>query len=213
MAAQAAGERVRAAVEEVGAIGEACARALGDSREALARGDELLARRVIAGDGAIDLRCTALEDEVLSILALSGPLAGDMRRTVAVFKAINDLERAGHYAVHAARAVHAGAGAPAEIVTMASEASAMLAAGAWALCGEDVERARAVIARDSAVDRLCARVRHRFDAGGEGGDPEAARWLLASRALERAADHAVSIAQWAIYAATGERPDVATPAP
>jgi phosphate transport system protein len=206
-----AGERVRRAVERAATVGNECARAMALGRDALAAGDELLARRVVAGDAAIDRACAALEDDVLSILALSGPLAGDMRRAVAVFKAISDFERAGDYAVHAARAVRAGTGAPRDIVKMAAEASAMLADAGAALAEEDAERARAVVARDPDVDRLCARIRRRLDQRDEGVDAEAARWLLTSRALERAADHAVSIAQWAIYAAVGERPAVDAP--
>lgn len=212
MAGPNAGERVRRAVERAAGIGGECAKAMAESRDALKSGDEVLARRVISGDTKIDQECTELEDEVLSILALSGPLAGDMRRAVAVFKAISDFERAGDYAKHAARAVRTGLLAPADIVTMAEEAAAMLTQAAEALEHEDTVLAGAVMARDAGVDRLCARVRRRLESAGESSaDPEAARWLLASRALERAADHAVCIAQWAVYAAVGERPAVRLP--
>lgn len=212
MAGPGAGARVHVAVERAGAIGAACAEAMAQSRDALRTGDELLARRVIAGDARIDRACATLEGEVLSILALSGPLAGDMRRAVAVFKAISDFERAGDYAAHAARAVRAGLAAPADIVAMSEEAAAMLGQATRALTGDDAELARAVVRRDRAVDRLCARVRRGLGDGGEAAqDGEGGRWLLASRALERAADHAVCIAQWAIYAALGERPAVGLP--
>jgi phosphate transport system protein len=202
---------VRQAVERAAAIGAVCAKAMADSRDALRDGDELLARRVVDGDVEVDRQCTALEHEVLTLLALSGPLAGDMRRAVAVFKVITDLERAGDYASHAARAVRAGSSAPADIVRMANEAAAMLGQAADALAREDAALARAVVARDTVVDQLCARVRSRLEQGGEAADAQSGRWLLASRALERAADHAVSIAQWAIYAAVGERPAVGVP--
>ena len=201
---------MRRAVERAAAIGGECARAMAQSRDALRAGDELLARRVVAGDGEIDRQCAALEAEVLSILALAAPLAGDMRRTVAVFKAISDFERAGDYAGHAARAVRAGAAAPRDVVAMADAAAAMLAQATEALAREDAALARAVVARDAGVDRLCARVQRRLDRDGA-PDVESGRWLLASRALERAADHAVSIAQWALYAAVGERPAVGLP--
>ncbi len=94
---------------------------------------------------------------------------------------------------------------------MADEAAAMLRQAAEALAHEDAALARTVVARDIGVDRLCAAVRRHLEAAPDAADGEASRWLLASRALERAADHAVCIAQWAIYAAVGERPAVGMP--
>jgi phosphate transport system protein len=219
--AMVTGARVRAAVDRTAALGQLCCEALALTRRALETGDELTARRVVAGDAAIDRAARALEGEALAILATGAPLAGDLRRAVAVLETLGDLERVGDYAVHAARAVEGAAGAaPPELVAMAAEAEAMVEASVTALTNEDAALAQRVVARDSRVDRLCAHVRRRLEREAEaaaaavGGGRRAlthGRWQMAARALERAADHAVAVAEWAVYAAVGERPAVGAP--
>jgi len=200
-----ASERVRQVLTDTVALGQGCREAIGNARRCLAEGDEVLALRMVAADQEIDRRTATIEAQVLLILTLTPPLAGDLRRVVAVFKCVTDLERIGDYAVHAARAV-VGPGerrAPADVVTMAGHAEAMVTGAVDALAREDADLAREVIRRDDRVDRLLVRLR-RASEGEAAGHP----WLAAARSLERAADHAVNVAQWAAYAAEGERPTI-----
>lgn len=207
----ATGDRVGGAVDDLVAVGSLVHETLAKVRGALSAGDEVMARRVIAGDRAIDLATGRLENDVLALLATAAPLARDLRRTLAVFKALSDLERIGDYAVHTARAIEGLGGRPApdEVLAMAAETEAMLAAAIGAFRHEDAALARAVVARDRKVDRLLGRLRRGLDSPPDGTWTllERGGWLVAARALERAADHAVHVAEWAAYAAVGERPD------
>src|SRR6478752_1602682 len=58
-----------------------------------------LARRVIDGDVAIDREEVRIEEECIRILVLATPVAGDLRRVIAVLKINNDLERIADLAV------------------------------------------------------------------------------------------------------------------
>jgi phosphate transport system protein len=205
MRRRATGERVRALTAGAVALGRMARDSMAKARRALEQGDEVLARRVAEGDAAVDRAARALEGEVLAVLATASPMAADMRRVVAVFKALTDLERVGDYAVHAAAAVAGGWRAEPDLVAMAAEAEAMAGAATLALGREDARLARRVMERDGRVDRLYRRLRRRWEEAAD-GEGAGGRWLLAARSLERAADHAVHVAEWAVYAAVGERP-------
>lgn len=202
----ATGDRVGAAVADLVSVGGLVHEALARLGEALAAGDQLMARRVIVGDRAIDLATRRLENDVLALMATAAPLASDLRRTLSVFRALSDLERIGDYAVHTARAIEGMGGrqAPQDIRTMAAETLAMLASALDAFGRGDAALAQRVVVRDRTVDRLLVRMRRGVD--GRGTEAESGGWLVAARALERAADHVVHVAEWAAYAAVGERP-------
>lgn len=84
---------------ELAAMVEASVR---DSLRALDERRPDLARRVIDADAAIDRKEVRIEEECIRHLVLAMPVAGDLRRVIAVLKIDNDLERIADLAVNIA---------------------------------------------------------------------------------------------------------------
>ena len=96
---------------------------------------------------------------------------------------------------------------PQDIGVMACKAGLMVRQAISAYTGRDVETAHAVINLDDEVDDLFRQVK------GELIDQVAANrdeadlsidFIIIAKYLERIADHAVNIAQWAIFCVTGQ---------
>jgi phosphate transport system protein len=174
-------------------------------RDALRALDERrpdLARRVIDGDTAIDREEVRIEEQCIRILVLSTPVAGDLRRVIAVLKIDNDLERIADLAVNIAEeALAAGPEdlpMPRTLGTMADRAVQMMRDSLNAFVGSDVALARTVLAMDDEVDRLEGAIRDEAKAlvRADPGRADAAfRLFSVARQLERIADHATNIAE------------------
>src|SRR5690606_15490271 len=74
------------------------------ARRALIDQDGEAAQRCIDGDDAIDRIQADLELRILTIIARRQPAARDLRFLGAAYQALSDIERAGDYAEHVARA-------------------------------------------------------------------------------------------------------------
>jgi phosphate transport system protein len=163
-------------------------------------------------DQVVDSLEVQVEEECLKLLALYQPVASDLRYIVAVLKINGDLERIGdlsksleQHAVHFSR--NENVPVPSLLTEMAGHARDMLTRSLNALIERDVNACRRIIHEDQEVDRLFAEV---YDWLMEGMDqhlPRADARLniyLASKDLERIADHACNIAEDVIYMVTGE---------
>ena len=167
--------------------------------------------RALADD--VHDRCRLVEEMGFVLLALDAPVAGDLRRLVALLRLVHDVERSASLAAHVvASTTHLDPRLlPAELRTQVEElarrSAAVFCAGldAWrrrdALAVHDVGR------EDLGVDRI--RTRLLLEARRLEGDPESVLALgLLGRYLERLADHGVRFAQHATFAVTGERVEV-----
>ena len=184
-------------------------------RDALRALDERrpdLARRVIDADAAIDREEVRIEEECVRILVLSSPVAGDMRRVIAVLNIDNDLERIADLAVDIAEEAQALAGRPDDLPiagslgAMADRALQMVRDSLNAFVGSDVALARAVLAMDDEVDRLDRASREEALAlirADPGRADAALRMFSVARHLERIADHATNIAEDMVYLKEG----------
>lgn len=184
-------------------------------REAILALDALhveAALRVIRRDEVIDRREVDLEEECLRMLALYGPVAGDLRRVATLLKVIHELERTADLAAGIARralAIVSSCGRvaiPADLKAMASLAAAMVRGSLDALVAENPEAARAVILLDDQVDRLYRAIVDELKTlMRQGGDRLDAGLHLFSAAghLERIADHATNIAEEVVYLRDG----------
>src|ERR1700749_450202 len=127
----------------------------------------------------------------------------DVRLIVSTLKINNDLERMGDLAVNLSeRAVSlAGMGAiaiPEEIETMTSAVRAMVSKCLGALIYKNVDLATQVLESDDVVDQFRDQVFEKLLAGITADPAMAApnmHYILASRHLERIADHATNIAE------------------
>jgi phosphate transport system protein len=205
-------EAAQAMVMRMGGLVET---ALLDAAEALDTRDEDLAARVRAGDVAID----ALEDEINSkcalLLALRGPTAGDLRTVLTVMKIAAALERAGDYAKNLAKRTAILSqmtqvqGASGSIRRLAKAVVQMLTDALDAYIRRDVKLAEDVRKRDRDVDQMYNSIFREFLTHMM-EDPRTIGPCMhlhfIAKNIERAGDHATTIAEQALYLATGSMP-------
>jgi len=207
---QASLDELRAAVV---ALGEMAIDQLEDGLRALETGDADLAREVIDGDGAINDRYLAIEDECIDLLALQQPVASDLRFVAASFKICTDLERVGDLATNLgeyALSTDGNAGEP-DVQAIGEDARDQLRAALDAYQRGDAAACRTVAARDDDLDALCQRASERVvrdllerEVGDDAWASErvlddVSRVLLTLRDLERVGDHAVNVAARSLY--------------
>jgi phosphate transport system protein len=134
-------------------------------------------------------------------------LETDVRLIVATLKINNDLERMGDLAVNLSeRAISlAGMGkieAPTELEPMTTAVRAMVSKCLGALIYQNVDLATQVLESDDIVDRYRDQVFEALLAGMTNDSSLAApnlHFVLASRHLERIADHATNIAEDVLF--------------
>jgi phosphate transport system protein len=201
--------QLRGLIAEMGGLAEAAIR---DAIDALARHDEEMARRTVAGDARID----ALEAEVdrlaVRIIALRAPMADDLRDVIAALKISSIVERIGDYAKNIAKAVGKVEGrAKIEPLTlipaMGEIAEGMVRDVLDAYGARDAVLAVEVIRRDEKVDNFYDSI-FRNLVGHMMENPatisSAAQLLFVARNLERIGDHATNVAEIVYFAATGQ---------
>ena len=131
----------------------------------------------------------------------------EMRLIVAALKITNDLERIGDLAVNLAERVTSlrevpGSEAPAELQPMAEAVKAMMTKSLGALIFRNAAMATRVLESDDLVDQFRDRI---FEQLLEQMTEQTAlvvpsmQFILATRHLERIADHATNIAEDIIY--------------
>ncbi len=154
-----------------------------------------------------------IENRCMSLLMRQQPVARDLRTISAAMKMVTDLQRIGDQAANIAEMslLIAESGdkpeVPQEIVAMSRQAGLMVRQAIAAYVDRDENTARAVINLDDVVDdlfvqlkkNLVERIATRADHSDRSVD-----LIIIGKYLERVADHAVNIANWAIFCVTGE---------
>lgn len=191
-------------------MGELCEEAVASAAKALTAGDEDLAARVKENGSAIDRMERDIESRFVSLLLRQQPVAQDLRLISAALKMITDMERIGDQAEDIAEIVTFLKGSSISnldmIREMADEAIQMVRSSKAAFSTKDVELARAVIAKDDAVDAYFSQIRRKIVSliAENPTDGEAELDLLmVAKYLERIGDHATNIAEWVIYSIVG----------
>jgi phosphate transport system protein len=192
-------------------------KAIARSVDALKRQDVQLAWEVIRADTAINLRRWQTEERALLIIATQAPMAGDLRTIAAVIHIVTDLERMADHAAGNARIVVQTADEPllkplVDIPRMCDLARSMLADSITAFIEGDAEAARAIVARDDAVDDLYNQT-YRELLTYMMADPttinRATHLLWAAHNLERIADRVTNICERVVFAVTGALEEMA----
>ena len=204
--------RLRGLIAEMGGLAEA---AVAQSLEALVKGDDELADKVVKGDKKID----ALESEVdklaVRIIALRAPMADDLREVIAALKIAGVVERIGDYSKNIAKASKQIGGNRKQfepltlLPAMAEVAAEMVHDVLTAYAARDAELAREVIAADEKVDAFYNSIfRNLVSHMVENPSTisSAAQMLFIARNLERVGDHATNVAEMVHFAATGNYP-------
>ncbi|MCP1375668.1 phosphate signaling complex protein PhoU [Dyella lutea] len=88
---------------EIVRMGELSVTQLESALDVIARRDERAAQRVVANDDAIDQLEQEISHDVVRLLALRAPMAGDLRNVFAALRIAADIERIGDYAANVAK--------------------------------------------------------------------------------------------------------------
>jgi phosphate transport system protein len=148
-----------------------------------------------------------IDEHAIRLLRRGAFTDDEMRLIVATLKITNDLERIGDIAVNLAERVTSlrempGADLPEELGPMASVVRAMVSKSLGALIFRNVEMATQVLESDDVVDQYRDRI---FEQLLQKMTQEPAlvspglQFILATRHLERIADHATNIAEDIIF--------------
>ena len=194
-------------------MGALCEEAISKAAKALEAGDPALAEQVKPLEGGIDQMERDIETLCLKLLLQQQPVARDLRQISAAMKIITDMERIGDQAADIAeiiRACLAQGYVPEDvghIREMAAEVIKMVTESVDSYVQKDTVRARLVIAHDDIVDQ-CFDLVKQVLIGSIAATPacgeHALDLLMIDKYLERIGDHAVNIAEWVIFAVTGE---------
>lgn len=178
------------------------------SIEALKKRDKEVAKRVIADDKGIDEMEIKIEEEIIDLLALFQPMAGDLRFITTGMHINSGLERIADLAVNISQRVLDIADKEhlkplIDIPRLADQAKVMVKNAIDAFVKKDEILAKNVILSDKESNNLRTSVIKELinDYMVKDGStvPRAVPLLLITRDLERICDHAASIAEDVIY--------------
>ncbi len=189
--------------------------ALMDAAKALEALDSQAAERVIASDTAIDELEEFIQMEAASLIARRAPTASDLRRVLGVMRAAHSLERVGDYAKNVAKRTRAlPRSAPLEghagtIRRMCTLVVQLLDEATRALVQKDAALATAVRRRDLDIDQMYNTLfrslfTYMMESPANIGPSMHLHFI--AKNIERAGDHATTIAEQALYLATGAMP-------
>ena len=180
--------------------------------QCLAVRDLRAAREVVADDGQINGLRFQIEEACLTTIATQQPTARDLRLVIATVILASELERMGDYAAGIAKTVLRMGDEPLlkpliDLPRMAEIDRAMLQDALDAYVTRDADKARAVAARDDAVDDLYNQIFREILAyilEDPATTTRALYLLFSAHNLERIGDRVVNIAERVIFMSSGE---------
>jgi phosphate transport system protein len=186
--------------------------ALARATRGLVSGNAALCGAVVTADDEVDRRYLDIERQVVELLGRYAPVASDLRLLTAILHINLHLERIGDMAVNVARLGQVVAGAPRSrrwtrhMEQMSENAVWMVELAMQALATRDAPGSQQLPTLDDRVDELNRSLLAAVLAPSQPLDQLA--WVVhlhdAGRQLERAADHAVDIAEQVWFLVTGE---------
>lgn len=203
-------QQLEALHAELRSIGQLVVAAITWSLGAFNQHDTTIAQRVVADDRQIDHAQYTLEEHAVGVIATQQPVAGDLRRLIAMIAIASELERIGDYAKSIAKSVIRNVEQPleppAEIAQMADRGLAMLKEALEAFIEQDVDVARRLGAADDQVDALQQQARavliERLQAEPANAN-QLADLLALTHHFERIADRTTNIAERIIFMVNG----------
>ena len=174
--------------------------------QALMTRDYDLALRVKEDDNIIDRFEVEIDDLAIHLLA-KAPLASDLRFVTVAMKISQNLERIGDEAAKIAKRARDLSKEPPlkldlELPHMAKLSLEMLKAALDAFVNRNSAAARALIPKDNEVDALNKQIIRRLTEhmmSDRDSIPRCLNLMIATRSLERVADHATNLAEEVVY--------------
>lgn len=202
--------------KEVLVMGRAVEENVARAVESLLDRNSSLADQVIESDKKIDRMDRKIEQGCMVLLARQQPVAVDLRMINTILRMILHLERMGDLAVNIAQIAKELTfdPYPSRIIDLFQEMAELVqdlvGRSLKAFADEDRRLALSLNDLDKPIDELYHQLIREF--GQLHGDEELMNWattmVLASRYLERIADHAVSIGERVAYLVTGNYADL-----
>jgi phosphate transport system protein len=200
---------------EIVRMGELAVTQLEAAIDVIERRDERAAQRVVINDDAIDTMEQEISHDVVRLLALRAPMAGDLRNVFAALRIAADIERIGDYAANVAkRSIPLSMVAPVaptrSLGHLAELAATEVRDVLRAYQARDAESAYKVWKEDADLDdAYTALFRQLLTYMME--DPRnitpCTHLLFMAKNIERIGDHATNIAETIYYMATGAQPE------
>jgi phosphate transport system protein len=190
--------------------------AIGAGTQAFLDADLAAAEQVIENDDDIDDLTHSIEDSCYQLLARQQPMATDLRTVIAVLRIVHELERSADLMVNVAkttRRLYPHSLDPklrGIIQRMGEQAGTQTRVALDAFADSDPSAALALADMDDTMDDLTKSLFRHILAGSAPSADDEGNVLLAvarcGRHYERAADHAVTIAERVGFMVTGEHP-------
>lgn len=178
--------------------------------EGFLSGDKSVIARAETMASEVSRQCVAVEDAGFVLLAREAPVAGDLRRLVALLRMTVDVSRSGSLLRHACMTLRQfdprflDEPVRSQLEEMSHHATAVFVAGMDAWRRRDALAVSEVDEADEAVDELQRVLLREVTNTADPGTELVVLGLLA-RYYERIADHGVEIARDAAFVATGQR--------
>ncbi len=180
---------------------------------AIARNDRSTMTQLLDSDRQMIDMQREIESKSLSILTKQQPVARDLRLVSSALKVVTDIERVGDHVSDIAelflRSDSVMGETPIEknLEQMMEEAKVMFRMAIEAFVDADEVTARKVVEMDDIVDDLFNKVKEEMmDAIVDQSlnADKVVDYLMVAKYLEKIGDHAVNIAEWAIFQVTGD---------
>ncbi len=191
-------------------MGSLCENAIAKASEALSDHNKDTAYNVYKSDNVIDKKEREIENMCLSLILHQQPIAADLRFISAALKMITDMERIADQASDIAEIVlnlnFDEAGDISLIEQMSKSAIEMVNGCIDAYIRRDLKLAQEVLEHDDTVDEYFYKIKTELVSRIRAHDQDGQTpldLLMIAKYLERIGDHACNIAQWVIFAITG----------
>ncbi len=176
--------------------------------------DVELADKIVFGDADIDKMERQIEQKCLDLITHQAPIAGDLRLITSALKILTDLERIADQCSDICEIIGTMTEAPDMLAFnmlpgMFEKAQTMYNNSMVCFLNKNTELAHEVIKADDEVDALfieCVGRMARMVDASTGTAGYVVNLMLIAKYIERIADHATNIAEWAVYLATGKHP-------
>lgn len=183
------------------------------AQKALIEADVIAAERCIHLDEQVDALMEELEQRILIIIARRQPTATDLRFLGAVYRSLADIERAGDYASHVAKAaVSLAQEAPLKKYTDMNQImnilTSMIEMTIHALADSSLEKAKEAHKMDQQIDDLYEQIQRElltYMMEQPTTITTATKLLAVARNLERFGDHLENVNEHIVFWLTSER--------
>lgn len=155
----------------------------------------------------------SIEGKCLVLLTKQQPVAKDLRLVSSALKVVTDIERVGDHVSDIAELYLRMGGIYSDgeyeqlLARMMEEARDMFCEAVAVFVNAEEEAAKKVIERDDVVDALFNKMKEKMMQAICNQDLDADKvvdYLMVAKYLEKIGDHAVNIAEWAVFLVTGD---------